>query len=109
MSNENFTHNDFIFSCILINQEVSQRFLSELIGVQEQTREVKQTFNIYLKHGEKFRNRWTKAIRDKYGDEGEEIHETDADHWYDIMKLVGKLKTDEQYESVKEHLKNLIG
>jgi hypothetical protein len=100
--------NNEIFTSILVVQEVSQRLLSELIGNNYITKEVKQTFNRYLKFGEKFRNKWLEAIRYSYGEKAEELHETDADEIYEIFSIIRNLKTEEQFTKAKELLKNLI-
>jgi len=100
--------NNEIFTSILVVQEVSQRLLSELIGNNSITREVKQTFNQYLKFGEKFRDRWIKAIRTSYGEDGEELHEQDADGIYDLFNIIREIKTEDQLTRAKALLKNLI-
>lgn len=100
--------NNRIFTCLLVVQEVSQRLLSELIGADSATKEVKQTFSVYLKHGEKFRNRWSKAISNKYGEEALELHEIDSDNHYDLFNLVSQFTTEEQISRAKALLYNLL-
>jgi hypothetical protein len=100
--------NNKTFTYLLVVQEVSQRLLSELIGIDEVTREVKQTFGIYLKHGEKFRKKWIKAIRDKYGEEAEEMHETDADYHYQLFKAASGIKTDDQFIRAIALVNNIV-
>jgi len=107
MTEEQLKKNNEVFTTILVVQEVSQRLLSELIGVDEVTMEVKQSFNLYLKHGEKFRNKWAKQIEQRYGANILELHETDADNNYEIFKSVNKLRTDVEYELAKFYIESV--
>jgi hypothetical protein len=100
--------NNQVFTSILVIQEVSQRLLSELIDTNLITHDVKQSFHQYLKFGEKFRNKWIKAIRLNYGDEAEELHERDADELYDLFNIIKQLSTDEQFIRAKALLNNLV-
>lgn len=88
--------NDEIFTNLLVVQEVTQRLLSELIGDNMITKELKHDFNKYIRYGEKFRNSWLKRIRKRFGEEGEEAHETDSDLIYELFNSISKLRTHEQ-------------
>lgn len=102
------TYNDKIFTNILVVQEVGQRLLSELIGDNSITQDVKQSFNVYLRHGERFRNKWLKAIETSYGEKGAEMHEIDADYNYELFKIISQYRTDQQFEMAKAVLSNIL-
>lgn len=90
------TRNDEIFTNLLVVQEVTQRLLSELIDDNDITHELKQDFNLYIRYGDKFRNSWLKKIRDRFGEEGVEFHESDADMFYNLFNSMSKLRTHDQ-------------
>ena len=100
--------NDKIFTNILVVQEVSQRLLSELIGNNSITHDVKNSFNVYLKHGEKFRKKWAGILEKIYGPEILELQETDADYNYELFKIISQFRTDRQFEMAKAVLNNIL-
>lgn len=108
MIQEKIEKNDQIFTSILVVQEVGQRLLSELIGNNSITRELKQGFNQYIKFGEKFRKLWLNRIRNNYGEECEELHEVDADKLYELFNVIRDLTTEEQFTQAKYVLKNIV-
>lgn len=102
------TYNDKIFTNILVIQEVGQRLLSELIGDNSITQDVKQSFNVYLRHGERFRNKWAGILEKVYGPEMLELQEIDADYHYEMFKIISQYRTDQQFEMAKAVLNNIL-